>query len=158
MDYGQSGQNNQNHNDQWDRWNSNASNSSYYNQPVHKPYGQSFSTASMVCGIMSITTCCTVLFTLPLGALGILFALLASRKGKRMNSSCLFGTVCSCIGLVSAGVMLLYSFAMFPSMMQDEAFRSQFDTVTEQLYGMDFTEFMEEFYGYSIEDGAGTAK
>lgn len=154
MDYGRSGQNNQNHNDQWDRWNSNASNSSYYNQPVHKPYGQNFSIASMVCGIMSMTTCCAILFSLPLGALGLLFAHLASRRGKRMNSSCLMGVVCSCVGLVSAGVMILYSFAMLPSMMQNENFKSQFDAVTQQMYGMDFEEFMEEFYGYSIEGSA----
>ena len=47
-------------NGQWDRWNSNASNSSYYNQPVHKSQGQAFSTAALVCGIVSVTTCCAV--------------------------------------------------------------------------------------------------
>lgn len=150
MNYGPNGPSSDN--GQWDRWNSNASNSSYYNQPVHRPQGQAFSTASLVCGIVSVTTCCTVILSLPLGALGILFSRLAHRKGRPMSSTCLMGQVCSWVGLICAGAMLLYSLAMLPSFMQNEAFRSQIDAVTEQMYGMDFQELMEKFYGFSFEE------
>ena len=94
----------------------NRSNSSYYNQPVHKPQGQAFSTAALVCGIVSVTTCCAVVISLPLGALGLIFAHLARRQGKPVNSTCLLGQVCSWVGLVCAGALLIYSLAMLPSL------------------------------------------
>lgn len=148
MDYNQ-GSGNQN-NGQWDRWNSNSSNSSYYNQPTHKPYGQGFTMASVTCGILSITTCCTGILPLPLGALGILFAVLVYRKGKKLNSACVMGITTSCLG-IAVGVMLtIYSFAMLPVFLKSESFRSQFDTLTQQMYGMDFEEFLKEYYGYTI--------
>lgn len=145
MDYNQN-----NDNRQWDKWNSNASNSSYYNQPVHRPYGQSFSVASNVCGLLSMVTGCFVIFSMPLGALGILFSSLAHRKGRRMSHISNMGIIFSCIGLVSALVTIVSSFAMLPNLMKNEDFRRQFDEVTEQMYGMDFAEFLEEYYGVTI--------
>lgn len=150
MDYNQ-GSGNQNNN-QWDRWNSNASNSSYYNQPTHRPHGQGFTMASVACGILSITTCCTGILPLPLGALGILFAVLVYRKGKRMNSACVMGITTSSIGIAIGLMMTVYSFVMLPVFLKNEAFRSQFDTLTQQMYGMDFEEFLKEYYGYTISE------
>ena len=151
MDYNHNNQNQQNNNGQWDRWNSNASNSSYYNQPTHRPYGQGFMIASGICGLMSVTACCTGILSLPLGALGILFAALTYRKGKKMNSACLIGVVSSCLGIVSAVVLMINTFTMLPTLVENDAFRSQLDEVTQVMYGMDFKTFMEEFYGYSFE-------
>lgn len=138
-------------NGQWDRWNSNSSNSSYYNQPTHRPYGQTFSIASAVCGLLSLTTSCTVILSLPLGALGILFAVLAHRSKKKMSTSCVTGITLSCVGLLTTVSMIVYSFVMLPSLMENEAFRGQMNAVMQQMYGMDFDEFMEENYGYSFE-------
>ena len=153
MDNNQNGRNNQNNrnNGQWDRWNSNASNSSYYNQPTHRPYGQAFSVAAAVCGLLSVTTCCTVILSLPLGALGILFAYLAHRRGKRMSSACVTGLTLSIIGLAGAVVLMIYSLFMLPGFMKNEPFRNQLNTITEQMYGVSFSEFMEQYYGYSFE-------
>lgn len=153
MDYNHNGSNDQNHdNQQWDRWDSNASHSSYYNQPTHRPYGQSFSIASAVCGLLSMMTCCTVILSLPLGALGILFAVLAHRKGRKMNNTCATGLIFSCAGLFSALFIILYSFVMLPTFMKNEAFRNQLNSMTEQIYGIGFTELMEQYYGYSFEE------
>ena len=107
-----------NHNDNregWDKWNSNASNSSYYNQPVHRPYGQIFSIASAVCGLLSLMTCCTIVLSLPLGALGLLFAVLAYRKGRKTSNICVTGITLSCIGLAAAAALIVYSFVMLPA-------------------------------------------
>ncbi len=152
MDYNQNGQNNRNDRGQWDRWNSNASNSSYYNQPTHRPYGQLFSIASAVCGILATTTCCTVVLSLPLGALGILFAVLAHRKGRKSSSTCVTGFTLSVIGLVAAVGIMIYSLVMMPAMMKNETFRNQINSMMQQMYGVDFTEFMERYYGYSFEN------
>ena len=108
--------------------------------------------ASVTCGILSITTCCTGILPLPLGALGILFAVLVYRKGKKLNSACVMGITTSCLGIAVGLMMTIYSFAMLPALLKNEAFRSQFDTLTQQMYGMDFEEFMEEFYGYTISE------
>lgn len=150
MDYNQNGQQNRNNRDngQWDRWNSNASNSSYYNQPTHRPYGQAFSVASAICGLLSVTTCCTVILSLPLGALGILFACLAHRKGKRMSSTCVTGLTLSIIGLGSAVLLMIYSLFMLPVFMKNESFLNQLNSITEQMYGIPFSELMEQYYGY----------
>ena len=78
--------------DGWDRWNSNASNSSYYNQPTHSPYkGRGFEYASFICGLISITAACTGIFSIPIGALGVLFAVLTYRAGKKMKPECRAG-------------------------------------------------------------------
>ncbi len=151
MDLNQNQRNQQNNDGSWDRWNSNASNSSYYNQPTHRPYGQAFTIASGICGLMSVTACCTGILSLPLGALGILFAALTYRKGKKMNSASLVGVVSSCVGIISAVIITINTFTMLPTLMENESFRYQLDTMTQQMYGMDFQTFMEEFYGYSFE-------
>lgn len=139
-------------NGQKDRWNTSASDSSYYNQPTHRPYGQTFSVASAVCGLLAVTTSCTVILSLIFGSLGLLFAVLAHRSKKRMNTTCVTGIVLSCAGLVTVVSMMIYSFLSLPSLMQNEMFRSQMNAVTRQLYGVDFNEFMEEVYGYSFEE------
>ena len=153
MDYNQNGQNNQNNrnNGQWDKWNSNASNSSYYNQPTHRPYGQLFSIASTVCGALSLATCCTILLSLPLAALGLLFGMLAHRKGRKMSSACITGITFSSVGLAGAVLIMVYSLVMLPVFMRNETFRNQINTMSEQIYGIDFTDFMEQYYGYSFE-------
>ncbi len=139
-------------NGQWDRWNSDSSNSSYYNQPTHRPYGQSFGIAAGVCGLLSMTTSCTIILSLPLGALGILFAVLSHRKGKKMSGTCATGLALSAAGLTFAVAMMVYSFVMMPVLMKNESFRNQVDTMTEQMYGVSFTDLMEEYYGYSYEE------
>ena len=141
-----------NRNDGYDRWNSSASNSSYYNQPTHKPYGQGFTMASLACGILSVTTCCTGILPLPLGALGILFAVLVYRRGKKLNAPCTLGIALSTCGMMLGLLLTLYSFFMLPVFLKNESFRSQFDALTEQMYGMDFEEFLQEYYGYTIEE------
>jgi len=153
MDYNQNNQNNPNDSPNQDRWNSSASDSSYYNQPTHRPYGQGFLIASMICGALSVTACCTGFLSLPLGALGILFAMLTYRRGKRMSGQTATGIVLSCAGIVTGISMIIYSFSMLPSMMQDPVFRNQVDTMTQRLYGMDFAEFMEHYYGYELDAG-----
>lgn len=150
MDYNQNDHNNQDKG-QWDKWNSNASNSSYYNQPTHRPYGQAFSVAAAICGLLSATTCCTVILSLPLGALGILFAVLAYRKGRKTSSTWVIGLTLSIVGLVSSLAITIYSVAMMPVLMRNETFRDQMNSVMQQIYGIDFTEFMEQYYGYSFK-------
>ena len=148
MNYNENGQDNQNNN-QWDRWNSNASNSSYYNQPTHRPYRQGFMIASGICGLLAVSTCCTGIFPLIFGSLGILFAVLAYRKGQKLNNSCKLGIITSIAGILGGIFLIVYSLVTLPTMLQDEAYRAQLDAMMDSAYGMDLDTFLE-FYGYSI--------
>ena len=104
----------------WDKWDSNASHSSYYNQPTHTPYDQGFSIASVICGLLSITFgCCSL--SLPLGAMGILFAVLCSRKSRPLNNNCRMGLSLSIFGCIYGTVSLIYLIARYikdPSIIQ----------------------------------------
>lgn len=151
MGYNQNDQNSwDSGNQQRDRWNSSASDSSYYNQPTHRPYGQGFIIASMLCGILSVTACCTGILSLPLGSLGIIFALLTYRKGKRMSGSALTGIMLSTMGIVTGISLFIYAFVTLPQRLQDPVLRNQIDSISQQMYGMDFAEFMREYYGYEL--------
>ena len=55
-----------------------------YQAPVNVPR-DNMATASLVCGMLSIILCITGVFSLPMGALGIIFALLSKRKGIKFS-------------------------------------------------------------------------
>ena len=122
----------------WDHWDSNASHSSYYNQPTHTPYDQNFSIAALICGILSVTLGCCGL-SLPLGALGILFAVLCSRKGKRMNNNCRMGLYLSVFGCIYGVVTVFRQIAV----LQDPAYWEQLNQMYKNFYGMDLQEMMQ---------------
>lgn len=159
MDYNSDDRYNRNGRDgQWDRWNSNASNSSYYNQPTHRPYGQGFIFASLVCGLLS-TFLGVVLIGLPIGALGILFALLTYRKGKRMDIIAKTGLVTSVLGILFGIVLIVYAYVSMPIFLQDEAYKARMETfynaITPSDSDMEFEEFWktyQDFYGVSVEE------
>lgn len=104
-----------------------------------------FSIASMICGIASIILCCTGILSLPMGALGIIFAILTRRVGKGMPSMSIAGLWTSIVGMVFGIGMLVYTFSLLPSMLNDPYFRNQLDYTYEQMYGMDFEEFWEYY-------------
>ena len=145
MDFNQNNQNNQQNNDRknWDRWNSNASHSSYYNQPTHAPYDRGFAIACLIMGILSMTSACCG-FSLPLGALGVLFAVLCKRKGKPLNSYCQTGLVLSVLGIIIQILLMIY---IIFSMLYDPQFMEQLNQTSQIIYGMDFNELLRQSFG-----------
>lgn len=124
-----------------------------YYQSAPNPFQKNiFAAASLMLGIFSATSCCTGILSLPLGALGILFAILTYRKGKSLHTLSIVGIVFSAIGVLSSLFMLIYTFVALPTLMQNETFRQQMNAVSEQMYGIEFDELMEEAYGYELED------
>ena len=162
MDSNQNNLNGQDGNRQWDRWNSSASHNSYYNQPTHRPYGQAFAIASFVCGLMSISVgLCGI--GLPLGALGILFAVLSRRKGRHMSGTCTTGLILSVMGGILSLALIVAAQLMTPVMLRqqlsDETSRQQLETMYNSLFkdslGMDFEDylgFLEKYYGITVEE------
>ena len=154
--------NNQNGSDQWDRWNSNSSHSSYYNQPTHRPYGQAFALASLVCGLLSVTIgFCGI--ALPLGALGIIFAVLVRRKGKKTNSTAQTGLILSSIGTVLGALILVLYLMLTPLMLKqqlsnDEArqqMKFMYDSLWKDRFDMEFDEYLDyisSFYNITFDE------
>ena len=154
--------NNQNGSDQWDRWNSNASHSSYYNQPTHRPYGQTFAIASLVCGLLSVTVgFCGI--ALPLGALGIIFAILVRRKGKKTNSTAQTGLILSSTGTVLGALLLVLYLLFMPLILKQQLsndetrqqMEAMYNSLWKSSFGMEFEEYldyMSNFYNITFDE------
>ena len=116
----------------------------------------SFSIISLVMGILAIVSICTAILPIPLGAAGILFAILSHRKGRQLDTLALGGVVTSIAGMVMSFVLIVMTFMMLPSMLKDETYREQLNAVSESMYGMSFDEMMEEGYGIDLDELLGT--
>ncbi|MCM1551493.1 MAG: hypothetical protein NC092_02240 [Butyrivibrio sp.] len=99
-----------------------------------------FSIASLVCGILSITLCCSGILSLPLGGLGILFAILTKRMGKAMPSMSATGLVLSCSGFFLGMLMCVY---LIYGLITDPELRDAFEDSYEYYYN--------ELYEYNFE-------
>ena len=115
-----------------------------------------FPIASLILGILALLSICTALLPLPLGAAGILFAVLSHRKGRQLDTMALTGIVTSIAGMAMSMVLIIMSFMMLPAMLRDEAYREQLNATAESMYGISFDEMMEEGYGIDLDEVFGT--
>lgn len=107
-----------------------------------------FSIASMVCGIISIVVCCCGFLSLPFGALSILFALLARRKGNPMDSMSIAGIATSVVGMICGIVFLVLSFSGTLIAMNDSSYHDEMYDTMEEIYGEEMADYIFEFYGW----------
>jgi hypothetical protein len=119
---------------------------SYNNYPVRRKTS-GFEIASLILGIASIVTCCFGIFSIPLGALSILFAILSRRKREGMSGMSIAGIVTSIIGIILGGSLL---FCAVQAVYNPDFREKYIDPAYEQTYGMSMEEFMQ-YYGYSFE-------
>lgn len=117
-----------------------------------RPKKSAFSSASMILGIVALLSLTTVFLPLPLAALGILFAVLAHRKGQKRETGSLVGLITSIIALIISVFTIITSLAMLPAMLKNPEYRKQLDIVSEQLYGESFDDMVEELYGIDMDD------
>lgn len=123
------------------KFSNNQYNNNYISSVPEREKVSGFSIASMILGMISILLCCTVFFSVPFGALSILFAILTKRKGKAMPSMSLTGITLSCVGIVMSLFLLVYSVFVI---LTDPELRKAFEDSYEEYY--------QEFYNYSFED------
>lgn len=129
----------------------------YYSYESHENYRSTdrkspFSKASLIMGILALLTIATGVLPLFLGALGILFAILSHRKGKPLDTSALWGTVTSVIGMCIAIVMFVITLMMLPTLLKDPAYREQLNSFSQSMYGTSFDEMLEESYGIDLDE------
>ncbi len=128
----------------------------YYSYESHEKYKDPnrkspFSKASLIMGVLALLTIATGVLPLFFGALGILFAILSRRKGKAMDTSALWGTVTSVIGLSISIVILSLALMILPAQLKDPAYREQLNTFSQSMYGISFDEMLEESYGIDLD-------
>ncbi len=112
------------------------------NNQMPDPRFRGFSIASMVCGICSLVLCCTGLLSIPVGALGILFALLTRKRGQRMNNMCVAGIWLSCVGL-ALGIFITISSIV--TVFTDPSYLNMLDQMYQQMYGVSLDEFWQSY-------------
>lgn len=111
-----------------------------------------FTVASLVLGICSLLTVCTAVLPLPLGALGILFAVLSHRKGRRMDTMAVTGIATSCVGLAFSLIMYGAVFASMPNLLRDPDYRDMLNRYSESMYGESYDELFEKAYGIDLDE------
>lgn len=119
-----------------------------YNQPFepyYKPTSK-FATASMILGIGSLVCLCTIFLPLFLGALGILFAVLSKRRGRKMETAAVTGAVTSSVGMGLSLIVCIVSLASAFFMLQPDN-RGRLNALYEESFGMTYDEYIEELYG-----------
>lgn len=123
-----------------------------YHQPSPVTRRNPFTIASLVLGICSLLTICTAILPLPLGALGIIFAILSYRKGRHMDAMAITGIATSCVGLFFSLFMFGITFAMMPSMLRDQEYRDMLNRYSESVYGQSYDDLFENTYGIDLDD------
>ena len=86
----------------------------YQSQPPKK---NPFIAASVLMGILSLVSLCTVIGPMIFGSLGIIFAVLAHRKGEKLGSDELLGIITSALGCGFSVILLIAALAMVHTML-----------------------------------------
>lgn len=136
-----------NYNNGYNQYND-SYNNPYGNRPVN-PSGTNarFGGAAFGCGIASIATLFTGVFSLMLGALGLIFANLSRRRGVGYPARAKAGMVMSIIGMVIGAIITLNSFIYVYTVMGSEEFYNEFNSTYQMIYGeeLDMEEYEQMF-------------
>lgn len=94
-----------------------------------------FTLAAIICGIASVALCCLGPLTVPIGSLGILFAILSKRLGRPAHPLARSGLILSIIGIITGILMTVYSFYTVFTDPQFDAIREQYEQIFDYYYG-----------------------
>lgn len=112
-------------------------------QSTARPSG--FSVASFVFGIFAMITLCTGLLPIPLGSLGILFAVLTYRKGKKLPSFSLAGLCLSCVGMIFGITLYIYTAISILPLLNNPEYRQELNAYYESVLGISLDELLGEY-------------
>lgn len=114
------------------------------------PKRNAFATASLIAGILSIVSILTAILPFPLGALGILFAILSYRKGQELPSASKTGLITSIIGLSLGVVIMIAVINTLPTVLRDPMYRAYLNNMCKSTYGVTFDEMVEKDTGIDL--------
>lgn len=114
-----------------------------------QPKGQRMATASMVLGIITLSSLLLLRVTIPffIGGVGIILAILSKGSARRMIGRAKAGMICCITGLCLDLALCTFSvwlvFAL-PSLSPE--LTNEVNRMCEQQYGVSYDEMMEEIY------------
>lgn len=113
-----------------------------------------FTIAALACGICSLVLCCTGVLAVPLGALGILFTVLARQRGKSMSALSITGLILSIIGLVLGLILSIYAIGISLSAPDySDSFDNGYWNDYYDYYNDYYDDyFFDDFYNYGFEN------
>lgn len=124
----------------------------YNQQPYNQPYNSmpprdrrssSMETASLVLGLISLTTCSCLYISIACGALAILLGLLSKGGANSVTSKAQAGIIMGILGLVFTIVIYAASFAIAISTYGSiEGILKAYC----EMYGIDYTEFYNQLF------------
>lgn len=117
-----------------------------------QPKKNTFATAALVMGILSLVSLCTVIGPLVFGSLGIIFAILSREQGQKTATEALIGVVTSTIGCAISILLIVVSLIVSIRMLANPASREQLNQMYEDVYGYSLDEMMEEMSGYNLDE------
>lgn len=117
-----------------------------------QPKKNTFATAALVMGILSLVSLCTVIGPLVFGSLGIIFAILSREQGQKTATEALIGVVTSTIGCAISILLIVVSLIVSIRMLVNPASREQLNQMYEDVYGYSLDEMMEEMSGYNLDE------
>lgn len=100
----------------------------------------------LLMGVLSLVSSCTIIFSLIFGSLGIIFGILAYRKGQKMENDLKLGLITSSVGLAFTVIIFVVALVFSFQMMNDPEYRDYLNQVSEQMYGETFDEMLEDMY------------
>ncbi|MBO5994455.1 MAG: hypothetical protein J6Z22_07820 [Lachnospiraceae bacterium] len=104
---------------------------------------QSFATAALICGLLSVFTFWTAFLPLVFGGMGIVFAVLSRREDRPFPSASWWGVVASLIGIFMGIVILYYVMTnMVIPMMTDPAFYQEMKIYYQNNFGINLDDMM----------------
>lgn len=111
----------------------------YHNQynAEYEEQGQGFGIASLICGILSIVTCCCSCPCAPLAIVSIVLGILQISKGAGSGRGmAIAGIICSAVGLILMVISLVFTIVMNSSGFADSYYQNYYDIIQE-LENMD---------------------
>lgn len=122
-------------------------------QPYIRPERNTMATASLILGVASLAMLCTGILPIPLGALGVLLAVLSRRRGRMPQPGSL-GCALSCAGMAGGLFLTLAVYitmligmirSIDPSDFQDMDRSDLMDQMMESLYGSEYKELFRQY-------------
>lgn len=132
-----------------------------YEEPYgsyQKPRSSGMATAAMILGILALISGCCIYLSIPLGALGILLAILSKGSDKTYSPASKAGLLVSVMALVITVSMTAVTLISNWDLIQSGTFQQQLEDILEYYYGEDSTDSSQDVlpYGYGFYDREGT--
>lgn len=113
----------------------------FYDEYAYDEYTSSrnpFAMASAVLGTVALLSFSSPFSAVFMGSLSIIFAFLSRKGTNRLHPLAKAGLVCSAFSLVMGLIMSAYYMIHLPQLLKNDAYRTQFSTMLEGIYGSDF--------------------